>query len=226
MAICWSQSSTIQTQFYHCRYKPQPCVATWIQGWQFHCNPCTSSRSKKKPAKLAKCLRSATINRAMIHSDKSTREKKRFNQQQPWTYKAASWVICQWDYQLELKMETCPGSLQLHQFQFLWSHPNIGDLISLITLGIRAEIWATASRFWLAFAKHRPDLRQKMSQVTVTTGSTSLFRGPQRENHGPGAMSDLVKPWWTIEYCESCDDGHNFHPLQCCTDMKVCLALV
>jgi len=49
----------------------------------------------------------------------------------------------------------------------------------------------------LAFAKEIAHIfsPKKKSQVTVTTGSTSLFRGPQKKKTRP-AMSDLVKSTW------------------------------
>ena len=97
-------------------------------------------------------------------------------------------------------METCPGSLQLHQFHPVPvpvvppSHPQLRWPYQPYHSQDQGRDLSNGDQRWLGFCeKKRPDFRPKMSQVTVTTGSTSLFRGPQKKkNHGPGAMSDLV----------------------------------
>ena len=133
-------------------------------------------------------------------------------------------------------METCPGSLQLHQF-----HPvpvpvcSCGPTVPPTQLRWPYQPYhsqdqgrdlSNGDQRWLGFCKrNRPHFFAQKKEPSHCHHWKHKSVPWTSEKKSRPAMSDLVKStWWTIEwYCESCDDGHNFHPLQCYTDMKVCL---
>lgn len=112
---------------------------------------------------------------------------------------------------------------------FLWSHrPTHPTSVTLSALslsgsGQRSQQWRPTVT-WLLRKKSPTFFRPKKRAKSLSPLEAQVCSVDLRKKSRP-AMSDLVKStWWTIEwYCESCDDGHNFHPLQCYTDMKVCL---